>query len=202
MTQRKRKGPIAADELIAKREEMLHNDPEYRAQVEAIDVARRTRARQLWEAERPIVDDLNAVGVKVGSVWDLVNTSEPYPAALPVLIGHVERGGYPDRVMESLGRALAVKPAVAYWERLRALYLAAKTPGEEDGMAVALSACATKAQYDDLVALLSVKHRGESRIYFLRPIRRLGGDKGRALLESLREDPIFGKEASALLGRP
>ena len=52
-----------------------------------------------------------AVGVEIDSVWDLVNTAEPYPAALPVLMEHLERDGYPDRVMESLGRALAVKPS-------------------------------------------------------------------------------------------
>jgi hypothetical protein len=44
---------------------------------------------------------------------DLVNTSAPNPSALPVLMEHLERGGYPERVMESLGRTLAVKPSVA-----------------------------------------------------------------------------------------
>lgn len=43
--------------------------------------------------------------------------------------------------MESLGRALAVKPTVAYWDRLKALYLAPRNPGEEDGAALALAAC-------------------------------------------------------------
>jgi Flp pilus assembly protein TadB len=62
-------------------------------------------------AELPIVADLRAVGVDVHSVWELVNTSVPYPAALAVLLKHVQLAGYPDRVMESPGRALAVEPA-------------------------------------------------------------------------------------------
>lgn len=154
---------------------MMRDDPEYRARVEAAEAERQARAGRLREAEGPIVADLNAVGVRVGSVWDLVNTSEPYPDALPALLEHLERGGYPERVMESLGRAVAVEPAVARWDRLKALYRSARDAGEEDGVAVALAACATKAQLDDLVGFLSLTERGDSRIYFLRPIKRLGG---------------------------
>lgn len=128
-----------------------------------------------------------------------MNTAEPYPDALPGLIEHLERGGYPDRVMESLGRALAVKPAVAFWDRLKALYLAPRNPGEQEGAAVALAASATDAQLDDLVDFLSVEERGQSRIYFIRPILNVGRARGREVVEALRADPVFGKEATALL---
>lgn len=192
---------MRADELIREREERLRNDPAYRAEVEAVEAERRARAAALREAEQPIVRDLRAAGVQVTSVWDLVNTSEPYPSALPILLHHLEQGGYPDRVMESLGRALAVKPAVFWWDRLKALYLGSRSPGEEDGVAVALAACATKAQVDDLIGLLALEKRGEARIYFLRPIKRLGGQQGREIVESLQEDPVFGREASAMLRR-
>jgi hypothetical protein len=197
-----RKGPISATELLRQKDEKLRTDPDYRAKVEAVEAERSERVRALREAERPIVADLNRAGVSVASVWDLVNTSDPYPAALPILLDHLEHGGYPDRVMESLGRALAVKPSVAWWGRLKALYLAARNPGEEDGTAVALAACATRDQLDDLIGFLSVEERGESRIYFVRPIKRLGGERGVQVLESLRDDPTFGREATAaLLGR-
>jgi hypothetical protein len=171
-------GPMTADELVRMKDQMVRDDPEYRAQVETVEAERRAMAERLREAERPIVDDLNAAGVSVESVWDFVNTSDPYPDALPVLLNHLERGGYPDRVMESLGRALAVKPSVVWWDRLEARYLAPRNAGEEDGTAVALAACAMKVQLSDLAAFLSVAERGESRIYFLRPIKRLGGTAG------------------------
>lgn len=177
----------------------LEADPEYQARVELAEAKREEDERGLREAERPIVEDLNGVGESVSSVWDLVNTSTAYPAALPILLAHLERGGYPDRVMESLGRALAVKPAVAWWDDLKRLYLSARGPGEADGTAVALAACATRAQLDDLIAFLDVAEGGESRIYFVRPIKRLGGERGRELLESLRHDPILGREATAAL---
>jgi len=188
---------IRATDLMAD----LQNDPEYQRKMAVAETGRQELARQLREAEQPVVMDLREVGIQVDSVWDLVNTSESYPTALPVLLAHLERGGYPERVMESLGRALAVKPSVVFWERIKARWLAARDPGEEDGTAVALAACATKAQFEDLLDFLSIDVRGQSRIYFIRPILKLGGDGGRDVVEGLRADPVFGKEATALLKR-
>lgn len=190
-----RRARKTAAELMAE----LASGPKHQARVREEHAKREARVAVLRAAERPIVVDIRAAGVEISSVWDLVNTSEPYPDALPVLLEHLEQGGYPERVMESLGRALAVKPAVECWERLRALYLSARDAGEEDGVAVALATCATKAQLDDLVSFLSLTVRGDSRIYFLRPIKHLGGEAGREILARLRDDPTFGREATALL---
>lgn len=197
MTGRGKRSGISATDLIAE----LQNDPEYQRKVQAAEAQRQERVRQLRQAERPIVADLRAAGVRVDSVWDLVNTSDPYPAALPVLMEHLERGGYPERVMESLGRALAVKPSVAFWDRLKTRWLMARGAGEVDGAAVALAACATRSQLDDLIDFLSAEERGQSRIYFVRPILKVGGDRGRGVVEGLRKDPVFGDEATALLKR-
>ncbi len=197
MTGRRKKGPISATELMAQ----LRDDPEYQRSVQSAESERQVKAEALRRAELPIVDDLRSAGVQVGSAWDLVNFSEPYPNALPVLMEHLEHGGYPARVMESLGRALAVRPSVAYWDRIRTRWLEARDSGEEDGTAVALAACATKAQIDDLIRFLTVEQRGSSRIYFIGPILKVGGERGRAVVEALREDPIFGDEATALLKR-
>lgn len=195
------RGPISAAELARFKEEMLRNDPEYRAEVEAVEAERQERARCLRDAEQSVVLDLRSAGVQVDSVWDLVNMPEPYPSALPVLMDHMERGGYPERVMESLGRALAVKPSVAFWERLKVRWLEARDPGEEDGAAVALAACATKSELEDLIGFLALEERGQSRTYFMRPILRVGGDRGREVVVALRSNPLLGKEATALLRR-
>ena len=190
---------ITAGELIAELEERRRTDPVYRAQLEAVEAEREKRVRALRAAEEPIVKDLRDAGYDVNSVWDLGNKPVPYPAAFPVLLEHLRRGGYPDRVMESLGQALAVRAMAPEWEVIKALYLGARSPGEETGLAVALAGSATRDHLDELVALLREESRGATRIYFLRPIKRLGGDRGRALLESLVDDPLFGREARALL---
>lgn len=198
MTGRKnRQHGVTAAELMAQ----LEADPEYQRKSRERQAALDEKRKILRAAEELIVSDLLAAGVDVNSVWDLVNTAVPYPSALHVLMKHLELGGYPDRVMESLGRALAVKPSVAFWDRLKALYLAPRGAGEQEGVAVALAACATSDQLDDLIGFLSLEDRGQSRIYFIRPILTVGGDRGRRIVEALRADPVFAKEANALLSR-
>lgn len=191
---KKQSSAMSATEFMAQ----LQKDKEYQTKKAAFDAELGDRVTALRDAEQPIVFDLRAAGVQVNSVWDLVNTSDAYAGALPVLLDHLERGGYPERVMESLGRALAVKPSVAFWERLKVRWLEARDAGEEDGAAVALAACATQTQLDDLIDFLSVEVRGQSRIYFIRPILNVGGDRGREVVEGLRADPAFGDEATAL----
>lgn len=185
---------MTAAELMA----TLEGDEAYQRKTKEAEAVRQARAAELQHAEEPIVADLRSAGVEVESVWDLVNTSTPYPEALPVLLRHLERGGYPDRVMESLGRALAVGPAAFAWDTFRRLYLGAHGRGEEEGLAVALSASATVDHLDGLIALLD-EAGGDTRIHLLRAIKRVGGIRGRHLLESLRSDSTFGREARALL---
>lgn len=192
-----RRGAVTAAELAAE----LESNPDWVRDRDAREAERQERDRWLRESQKPIVADLRAVGVQVDSVWDLDYTSDPYPAALPVLMEHLERGGYPERVMEGLGGALAVKPAVAFWDRLKARWLDARDSGEEDGTAVALAACATKNQLDDLIDFLSVEERHESRLFFIRPIMRVGGERAYEVLESVRDDPVLGQEATARLKR-
>src|SRR5262249_10596149 len=117
----------------------------------------------------------------------------------PILLNHLERGGYPDKVMESVGRALAVTAASFAWDRLKELYLRADGPGEQEGLAVALAGAATPDRFNALVGLLYEESRGASRIIFLRRIKEFGGEKGRTILESLASDPLFGSESRALL---
>ena len=59
---------------------------------------------ELRRSEEPLVEALREVGVSVTSVWDLVNTREPYPNALPVLIKHLT-GDYHPKVLANIARA-------------------------------------------------------------------------------------------------
>lgn len=65
------------------------------------------------EASEKIVGALRAVGVEVESVYDLVNSKKPYPAAIEVLIGHLELGITDEgNLREGVIRALTVKEAI------------------------------------------------------------------------------------------
>jgi hypothetical protein len=191
----KRRGGTSAAELMAQ----LEADPEFQRKKAEREAVLGERRRVLAGAEAPIVSDLRSAGVEVNSVWDLVNRSVPYPKALPVLMEHLKRGGYPDRVMESLGRALAVGPASVYWQRLRELYGRATGVDEKDGLAVAMAASATAEHLDAMIDILGDASWGSNRIYLLRAILRVGGTRGHEVVASLTDDPVLGKEVSALM---
>jgi hypothetical protein len=170
-------------------------------QREAEEAEREALLRERTLAEQPIVADLRSAGFEVNSVWDLGNRGKPDPAALPVLLKHLQIGGYPDWVMSSLGHHLAMKEANVFWDTLREHYLEARGPAEQTGLASALATSATAKQLDALIDLVGDNSRGSSRILLLSAIKRVGrrGGRGREVLESLRDDPVLGKEAQALL---
>lgn len=46
--------------------------------------------------------DFAAAGEAATPICDFVETTRPYPTAIPVLIDHLQRGGYPSRVVERI----------------------------------------------------------------------------------------------------
>ncbi len=186
---------MGAEEFAAQ----LAADQEYQRQRAAFDKQLEEKAAVWRAAETPLVAELKAVGVDVESVWDLVNTDTPYPSALPILIRYLEAGDLPDRVLEGVGRALAVGPAIEFWDRLVELVLSPSSEGQAEGSSVAVAACATAEQVDDLIRIVTETKRRPEHIFFLRPILRFGGERGRDLLASLYADPALGIEAQALL---
>lgn len=195
MSDKSRPGNISGQELMAQ----LAEDEQYQAKAAAIEAEMQARREELERAAQPIIDDLQAIGFDVKSVWDLGNSGNSYASAIPILLKHLQKGGYPDAIMESLATLLAVRESVSIWSSLRQLYLAASGPREEEALASSLAAAATGEQLDDLVTLLHEPTRGSSRIHFLRPIKRVGGRRGIDILKSLQEDSMFGKEVRALL---
>ena len=74
----------------------------------------------IWAMSTPqaLLDDLRAVGTEVNDVWELVNTRDPYPRAIPVLmdwLAHLEERGVAlhalPKLREGIVRALTVREA-------------------------------------------------------------------------------------------
>lgn len=103
-------------------------------------------------------------GCRCGGPDQRVNTSTPYPAALPILLEHLERP-YPDRVREGIARALAVHDAKFGWGTLVRLYRQ-EAPGTDakDGLAVALAAASDDEVVDEVISLARDSAHGESRL--------------------------------------
>jgi gluconate kinase len=102
-----------------------------------------------------------------------------------------------------IGIALDDKSARQWWPDLKAILLTTKNATVRDRLAAVLSGIAIKANYDDLLTFLNQQSLGEARIYFLRPINRIGNrmtpGKGRSVVEALADDPQFAAEAKAIL---
>lgn len=106
-------------ELTAKEHgDMLEKDPKYQAMMAEKRRIWAEQAEILRRDQEPLVAALTAVGwpPKVRqwkewrSVWDLVNTAEPYPHLLSTLAKHLPRP-YHKRTKEGIARALAVREA-------------------------------------------------------------------------------------------
>ena len=195
------KGPIDAGELMA----ILNADPEYQARQRERDARLQQELQERARIEQPLVDDLHAAGVFVTSAWDLVNTSSPYPRALPILLDHLQRD-YREDVLEGIARALAVREAKFAWPTLLRLFRAqfARTSpgGMKEGLAVALSAIADDELMPDVIELFQQRRHGECRLYFVRTLKRSKLANARVALEAGRQDPQLVKEIVAVVDRP
>ena len=183
--------PTCRSRAPARQYGRVQADPEIQARV------LRDRA-----AQRPILDDLRSIGIDIESVWDLYKVENSRPRAVPVLLKHLTLD-YPDGVLMSIGQGLDDKSARPWWPDLRVILVDTQREVVRDRVACAMATCATKEHYDDLQSFIRNASLGDSRIYFLRPINRIGnriGDgQGRALMQSLADDPLLGKEATAIL---
>ena len=101
-----KKGYIGADELMAE----LQRDPEWVAQNAEREAKQAAAEARFRAEEEAMISDLAERGIKIGSVWDLVNTNSQYGAAIPVLLAHLKRP-YHDRIRNGIIRALTTEEA-------------------------------------------------------------------------------------------
>ena len=187
---------VTAAELMAK----LNADPEFVAKRAREEEERQKRAAEWRRAEAPLVGELRAAGYAVESAWDLVNTTAPYPTALPILLDHLQRP-YPAAVREGIARALAVRGASFGWDVLTRLYRNEGEVRAKDGLAVAIAAAANDELIGDVIALARDKSQGPSRLLLLGALERSANPRARAALMDLGTDPELKKEIQIILRR-
>jgi len=190
--------PITAAELTAE----LWSDPEWVAKREQRDRARKEAREQILLEQAPLIDALAQAGVSVRDVWDLVNTSNPYPRAFPVLIEHLHRP-YSGVIIEGIARALAVKQAREIaWDHFLKLAVVRPETWDSytyDSVFVALSAMAKPSDLPVLISLISDRAIGPHRVFFVRNLMRSKQPEARETLLRLKDDPDLSKEISARL---
>jgi hypothetical protein len=188
------KKKVTAAELLTR----LEADPDFVAKRAADESARQQRETEWRRAEEPLVAELRAAGYALESAWDLVNTSTPYPEALPILLSHLQRP-YPGPVREGIARALAVPSAKFGWDVLTRLYRQETNARAKDGLAVAIAATADEEVIDEVIALARDRQHGPSRLLLLRALERSRSPRARAALMELGTDPELEKEIQVIL---
>lgn len=113
--------------------------------------------------------------------------------------GTLPRGEFDSRTMEGIGRALAVKPAIAYWDELLYSFLHPRTAGERTGSAVALAAAAKKEKFSELADLVLNDPPIPDALYFLPALVRIDRGRGWPVVEALTGHPEFGRQALVML---
>lgn len=193
------KHPTAA-ELMAE----LNQDPQFVERRRQQEQARQREEADLRRAQQPLLDELRSVGLAVQSVWDLVNTATPYPAAVPILLRHLQLP-YPDRVREGVARALAVPEARSSWNILVEQFRRDEDRaglGAKAGLAAAIAAVADDDVLDDVIELLTNPQHGQSRLLLVTAVARSSLPRARRVLSALSNDPALADEIQRALRRP
>jgi HEAT repeat protein len=145
-----------------------------------------------------VVNALKRVGLKVSSIWDLVNTKEPYPKAVPVLVMLLsEIESLP--IKEGIVRALTVKEArgLAGPPLIRE-FLKIPFGTEYDHVQIikwtvgnALSVVATASDYEALVDLIREKRHGVARQMLTYALARTGDPRaGEEVVYALQDKDL------------
>jgi hypothetical protein len=202
MIPKRPKGGWTADEFM----NILEKDPDYIA-MRAEKERRHAEFSKMLEAqERPLVQDLAAVGVMVDSIGDLVNTKSRYAPAIPILLKHLTLP-YHENIADMIARALAVREAAYAWDFIVAEYLKepnlrqdGKLSSRKGGLAVAVANAMPLDRWEDFVDLLLDQKNG-SRILMMWNVEKADKKEAERVLNLLEDDPVLADEVGRIRKR-
>jgi hypothetical protein len=189
-----KKPKITAAELA-----QIQNDPERLKRVAVQEAEHELQSVRLREELEPLVGELRALGLKIQTLGGLQGRQSDLKVAFPVLLEHLKKP-YSADALFSIGHLFDTKEARPHWDAIVSLYL--NTTDDPDSkrdpwrsrLAVAIAEMATKSDLPLIEQMIRDPKLGRGRIFFIRPMIRLGRDKGWAVLQSLADDPALCKE--------
>jgi HEAT repeat protein len=150
---------------------------------------------------REVVEALCVVGLPVSSVWDLVNSKESYPQAIPVLLKCLQMEMDP-RVKEGVVRALTVREARTIAAKpLVQEFLKVSEPDSSLKWAIgnALAVVADDSVFEEIAGLVSDSTNGRSRQMLVEALGRMKNPRAVDLAISLLdEEEVAGHAIVAL----
>lgn len=164
----KRTGTTAA-ELVQK----LSSDSAFVRRQQIREEARQEKATRLLKAGGPLVSALEAVGINMISIWDLVNSTVDYSKAVFIMRDHLLMD-YPDEVLEGIARALAIPAAEVVRSDLIRMLKSCSHSDSQVAYSLALAVSATTHEKNLVETLELAKDRalGTSRLGLLLALKR------------------------------
>ncbi len=192
-------------ELNTRFNELVGKSPKTPAEMEEKELVRAELEKALLKQSQPLHDDVLAVGIRIKSVWDFVNTADKYPEAIPVLVKHLTRP-YHQRTRAGIVRALTVKEAKGIANKaILAEYR--KAPKDDFHFAWlfgnAMSVIVTKDDLDELIEIVKDEGNGESRTGFIEALAKIRSPRVIEVLHQLEKDKnrIVAERAMKMLAR-
>jgi HEAT repeat protein len=152
-----------------------------------------------------VASTLRQCGLKISSIWDLVNTKEIYREAIPLLVEmlpKIDDLGTKEGIVRALtvreASPLAEQPLIAEFRKLL------KNPSPRTkfvlwAIANALTVVASKASAGEIITLLALPESGSSRQMLALTVAKLKAtDAIPLLVELLADEEVVGHAASAL----
>jgi HEAT repeat protein len=181
----------SAAELMAE----LASDPALRAMQQRRATERLQVEAQLASAEQPLLEALGQQGVRLFSVWELVNSAQTPAALIPTLCEHLAKP-YPSKVREAIARALAVPASLSVWTSLESVFETERDPAVKWAVHLALAAAADRSVLDRLLRLALDRRHGRARALLAYSLGRMRDDERAAkALRVLTADTDIGVEA-------
>lgn len=156
------------------------------------------------QEDRRVCDELSEIGIKVNSVYELVNSSTSYVEAIPVLLAmltQVKSETIIEGIVRALtvkeARGLAAKPLIDFFEK----YETSNPHQELTKWAIGntISFVVEKDDIDVIIALARDKKHGAARQMLPLALARINKPGTTEILVELLEDPVMtGKAIEAL----
>lgn len=145
-----------------------------------------------------IIKELERIGIRINSIYDLVNTTEPYSQGLPVLIEFLRKGISDDRIKEGVIRSLAVKEATGI---AGSALLQEYNRIPKDKMMLrwaigsSLQVVVTDEEKESIINIVTDKTNGMSRQMFVLALGKLPSERTEQILIELLDDEEIAAQA-------
>lgn len=150
-----------------------------------------------------LISKLSTLGIRINSIWDLVNTREKYPQAIPLLIEYLpsvenfrEKEGFVRALTVREAKGLAVPALINEYKKAAKQHKSLRW-----AIGNAVNVTITKDYLDDVISIVSDNSNGESRQRFVTALGKFKTEKVKQVLTKRLNDenPVIKKEAIKIL---